>query len=95
MQSCAGRKEMDETLFVPLYTSTLQDGAYGNRDIKRVPETEELSSEENLKEPYCSSEMKDMKTTEVIKKHDWSFDRYFNYIFNDSSFRSRKPRLRP
>jgi hypothetical protein len=86
IQSSAGRKDMEETLFVPLYTSTMQDGAYGNRDIKRVPETEELSSEENFKQPSCPSEMKDRKASELMKKHDSSFDRYFNYILYDSSF---------
>jgi hypothetical protein len=77
---------MDETLFVPLYTSTLQDGAYGRRQIKRVPETEELPSEEIFKEPYCSTEMKNRKASELMKKHDCSFDRYFNYILYDSNF---------
>lgn len=71
---------MDETLFVPLYTSTLQDGAYGSREVKRVAETEELSSEQNFKEAYHLSEMKNRNVTELTKKHDCSFDRYFNYV---------------
>jgi hypothetical protein len=79
-------KDMDETLFVPLYVSTLQDGTYGSREIKRVPETEELSSEVNFKEPYCPSEMEKGKVSEPMKKHDFSFDRYFIYILYDSNF---------
>jgi hypothetical protein len=66
---------MDETLFVPLYTSTLQDGTYGTREIKRVPETEEFSSEQNFKETTHPAEMKNRMESELVKKHNCSFDR--------------------
>jgi hypothetical protein len=66
---------MDETLFVPLYTSTLQDGTYDTREIKRVPKTEELSSEQTIKKTVHPAEVKNRMESELVKKHNCSFDR--------------------
>lgn len=70
-----GSKDMDETLFDPLHTSTLQDGTYGSRDMKRVSETEAVSSEQNFKQPCTLVEIKNRKESETFRKHDCSFDR--------------------
>lgn len=94
IQSSAGRKDMDETLFVPLYTSTLRDGAYGSRKIKRIPETEELSSEQNFKEAYCPSELKNRKVSELTEKHDCSFDRIPEKISTSPNYKYRRDALR-
>jgi len=62
---------MDETLFVPLYTSTLQDGTYGSREVTE----EKLSSEQNFKQTSHPAEVKNRIESELVKKHDCSFDR--------------------
>lgn len=75
IQPAIGSRDMDETLFVPLHTSTLQDGTYSSREMKRVPETEEVSSEEDFKQPRNVAEIKNRKESEIVRKHDCSFDR--------------------
>jgi hypothetical protein len=66
---------MDETLFDPLHTSTLQDGTYGSREMKRVSETEAVSSEEDFKQPCKLTETKNRKQSKTHTKHNCSFDR--------------------
>lgn len=75
IQSAVGRKDMDETFFVPLYTSTLQDGTYSTREIKRVLETEEVPSEQNFKNTAHPAEIKNRMESELVKKQNCSFDR--------------------
>lgn len=76
---------MDETLFVPQYASTLQDVTctYGTREVKRVPETEELCSEQNFKDTTHAVEMKDRMESELVKEHNCSFDRSYIYFVCD------------
>ena len=68
-------KDLDETLFNPLHTSTLQDGTYGSRDVKGVSETEAVSLEQDFKQPCTLVEIKNRKESETFRKHDCSFDR--------------------
>lgn len=65
---------MDETMFVPLHTSTLQDGTYSSREMKRVPESEE-GSEDDFKQPCNQADIKNRKESKIVRKHDCSFDR--------------------
>lgn len=75
IQPAIGSKDADETLFDPLHTSTLQDGTYGSRGMKRVSVNEAVSSEQDFKQPCNLAEIKNRKESETLKKHDCSFDR--------------------
>jgi hypothetical protein len=75
VQPVTGSKAMDETWFLPLHTSTVQDGSYSSREIKRASETEGLSSEQNFEEPHNVAAVNNRKESEIVRKHDLSFDR--------------------
>ena len=75
IQPAIESKDADETLFDPLHTSTLQDGTYGSRGMKRVSETEAVLSEQDFKQPCDQAEIKNKKGSETLRKQDCSFDR--------------------
>ncbi|XP_021916977.1 uncharacterized protein LOC110828509 isoform X2 [Zootermopsis nevadensis] len=96
IQCAVGRKDMDETLFVPQYASTLQDVTctYGTREVKRVPETEELCSEQNFKDTTHAVEMKDRMESELVKEHNCSFDRVPDKVSTSPNYKYRRDALR-
>ncbi|KAJ4430729.1 hypothetical protein ANN_19320 [Periplaneta americana] len=75
------KKDLDETLFVPLFTSTLQDGNYGMRERSVLETGKALSCEQLSKEVEHPIETQGREGT-LVRDNDSSFDRYYNYFLD-------------
>ncbi|XP_069680705.1 uncharacterized protein [Periplaneta americana] len=87
------KKDLDETLFVPLFTSTLQDGNYGMRERSVLETGKALSCEQLSKEVEHPIETQGREGT-LVRDNDSSFDRIPEKIPTSPNYRYRRDALR-